>query len=291
MAVAAPADRRLRRAQVRPATRRARFRPSGPLVVRLVLLLALAGGVVFATQRVLSSAALTITRITVSGNSRMSRGEVLSLLDGLSGQPMLTVDLGAWRERLLRSPWVADAALRRVLPGTIAVAISERQPLAVGRVGDELYLLDQRGAVIDAFGPNYAEFDLPIVSGVAAASAHGGPRIDEARAGLAVRLLASLQRHPDLAARLSEIDVSDLHDAAVLLKGDTALVRVGDEQFADRIQSYVDLAPALRARVPEIDYVDVRFDERVYVRPQGAAPAAVVARAEPGRPQTDGRRR
>jgi hypothetical protein len=33
------------------------------------------------------------------------------------------------------------------------------------------------------------------------------------------------------------------------------------------VQSYVDLAPALRKSVPEIDYVDLRFDERLYVRP------------------------
>jgi cell division septal protein FtsQ len=53
----------------------------------------------------------------------------------------------------------------------------------------------------------------------------------------------------------------------VILKGDTALVRVGDERFTDRIQSYVDLMPTLRERVPNIDYVDLRFDDRVYVRP------------------------
>jgi hypothetical protein len=29
----------------------------------------------------------------------------------------------------------------------------------------------------------------------------------------------------------------------------------------------VDLAPALRKSVPDIDYVDLRFDERLYVRP------------------------
>jgi cell division septal protein FtsQ len=70
------------------------------------------------------------------------------------------------------------------------------------------------------------------------------------------------------------VDVSDVRDAVLLLKGDTALVRVGDERFLERLQSYVDLAPALRDSVPEIDYVDLRFDERVYVRPQGSEPRA-----------------
>ena len=53
-----------------------------------------------------------------------------------------------------------------------------------------------------------------------------------------------------------------------MLKDDTALVHIGDEQFVERLQSYLDLVPALRERVPEIDYVDLRFDERVYVRPR-----------------------
>ena len=56
----------------------------------------------------------------------------------------------------------------------------------------------------------------------------------------------------------------------IVLKDDTALVRVGDDHFVERLQSYVDLAPALKERIPNIDYVDLRFDERVYVRPLGA---------------------
>ena len=43
--------------------------------------------------------------------------------------------------------------------------------------------------------------------------------------------------------------------------------RTRDNGASLEMQSYVDLAPALRDRVPEIDYVDLRFDERVYVRP------------------------
>jgi cell division septal protein FtsQ len=53
----------------------------------------------------------------------------------------------------------------------------------------------------------------------------------------------------------------------VLLDGDPTLIRLGNERFVERLQSYFELAPALRERVPVIDYVDLRFDERVYVRP------------------------
>ena len=43
--------------------------------------------------------------------------------------------------------------------------------MGIGRIGDGLYLIDQRGAIIDEFGPNYAEFDLPIIDGLAAGAA------------------------------------------------------------------------------------------------------------------------
>lgn len=267
--VAAPADKRFRRSHVSP-TRRASLRAVWPRLARIaagsVLLVA---GLYYGIDRVLSADSLTISNITVSGNSRMSRGEVVTLLDGLRGESMLSADLDAWRRKLLESPWVAEATIRRVFPGTLAVAVSERQPLGIARITDRLYLVDRRGMVIDEFGPNYAELDLPIIDGLAPLRPPDGSHADDARTALAGRLLSDLARRPDLARRVSQIDVSDPHDAAVILKDDTALVRVGEENFVDRLQSYLDLASALRERIPDIDYVDLRFDERVYVRPQG----------------------
>jgi cell division protein FtsQ len=271
MRVAAPADKRFRRARVTPARRSRFLQFTWIKAARAAVLLALGLYVVYhVTVLVLNAQALTITRISVSGNSRMSRGEVVALLDGLRGTNMVTADLESWRQKLLGSPWVAEAAIRRVLPGTVAVAISERQPMGIGRVGNDLYLIDDRGGIIDQFGPNYAEFDLPIIDGLAAPPRDNGPLIDEVRAGFAAHVLASLQAHPNLAKRVSELDVRDARDAVLVLKGDTTLVRLGNEQFAERLQSYLDLAPALRERVAGIDYVDLRFDERVYVRPQGS---------------------
>jgi cell division septal protein FtsQ len=271
MAVAAPAaDKRFRRAHVKPARRRS-WRERWPLIARVVVVLSIVGyGGYRAADAAFSSDALTVSRITVAGNSRMSRGEVLAMLDGLRGTNLLTADLDGWRRKLLAAPWVADAAMRRVFPGTVAVVVSERQPLGIGRINDSLYLIDQRATIIDEYGPNYAELDLPIIDGLAASSADG-LLVDESRAALAGRLLTDLQHRPDLGKRVSQIDVTDLHDVVVILKGDTTLVRIGDEHFTDRIQTYLDLAPALRERVPVIDYVDLRFDERVYVRPVGGS--------------------
>jgi len=267
--VAAPSDKRFRRAHVSPARRHALRLSRGTLIRVAVAVVVAVFSVYESVAFVFTTGALKVTRISVDGNQRMSRGEVLSRLEGLEGAHMLTVDLEAWRDKLRGAPWVADATLRRVFPRTIMVVIAEREPMGIGRLNDRLMLVDPEGTIIDEFGPNYATLDLPIIDGLAA----GGPTlVDGERAILASRLIAGLQQRPELARMVSQIDVSDARDAAVLLKNDTAVLKVGHEKFAERLQSYLELAPTLRERVEGIDYVDLRFDKRVYVRPRERRP-------------------
>ena len=269
MSVRAHSEKNFRRAKVKPVKRRGL---RGWISWRLVGIAAAGTAVAYAGYRaldlVLTAPALAIHRVTVRGNVQLSTGEIHALLDGLPGTSILTADLAAYRRRLLASPWVDDVAIRRLLPSTIEVFVSERRPIGLSRLGGHLYLVDRRGTIIDEFGPQYSEFDLPIIDGLVRAPGTQSA-IDEARAELAGRVIEALAAQGGLARRVSQIDVSDVHDAVVLLDDDPALLHLGDEQFAERLQYYVELAPALRERVRDMDYVDLRFGQRVYVRPAG----------------------
>jgi cell division protein FtsQ len=269
MTVKAATEKNFRRARVKPAKRKAGAHAwMSWRAARIAIGALLVGYAVYrAFALVLSASTLQVRRIAVHGNVRLSAGEVQTLVDGLRGTNILTANLASYRRRLLDSPWVADVALRRVLPSTVEVFVSERRPMGLSRMGSQLYLVDRSGTVIDEFGPRYAEFDLPIVDGLVRPPSSGEPSIDERRAELAGRVIEALAQRQALARRLSQIDVRDLHDAVVLLEGDRALLHLGDDKFLERLQSYVDVAPALRERVPDIDYVDLRFDQRLYVRP------------------------
>jgi cell division septal protein FtsQ len=279
MPVTAPADRRFRRAHLKPGRKRAGWAKWRWRAAALAVVLGLAG---YATHRVLlgivEMPVFRVQRIVIHGNRRLSNGEVLALLDGLRGQSLLSVDLGHWRDAVLSSPWVAEALLRRTLPSTVDVSVEERNPLGIGRLNGALYLIDDSGLVIDEYGPNYADLDLPIIDGLSTAPGDASP--DAARAALARKLLDAL-RVRNMAARVSQIDVSDARNAVVLLDGDPTLIRLGDDHFVERLQSYVDLAPALRERVSGIDYVDMRFDERVYVRPAPPSDATSLKTSAP----------
>jgi cell division protein FtsQ len=224
---------------------------------------------------------LRVGRVVVHGNLHLSTGEVLSLLDGLLGDSMLRTDLEAWRQRLRQSPWVAEATLSRALPDGIEVTVVERQPLAVGRLGQQLVLVDRDGVVIDEYGPRYAMFDLPIVDGLAQPAGVPGTPLQGPRASLTARFLADLAGDRGLLAVVSQVDVSDPHNLVVWLEGDHARLLLGDRDFRSRLTSYLDLRPSLLARVSEMDYVDLRFGTRVFVRPAGAPDASGARRAAP----------
>jgi cell division protein FtsQ len=284
--VAAPADKRFRRAHTKPGRRRGHWRAvTGRAVQSVLTALALGYGSYRMSLIVARAHALRVERIAVRGNERLSKDDVLAALNGLVGESLVWTDLEAWRQKLLRSPWIRDAAMRRALPSTVEVVVAERTPVAVGRIRGELYLIDESGVIIDRYAPQYADFDLPIVDGLSSRSGDASTA-DPARAELAARVIAALGAKPQIASRLSQVDVSDLHDATVILNGDTAVIQLGEDQFLARLQSYLDLAGALRERVADIDYVDLRFDDRIYVRPAAGQSAR---RAKPAS-KTDERR-
>ena len=265
---AALTDKRFKRAHVKPARRRSTASRRAWLAVRIILVGSL---LLYATYHgvtlIAAAPSLQIDHMVVRGHERLAAGEVLALVGGLRGQNILAVQLDGWQEKLLSSPWVERATIRRVLPSTVEVNIRERRPMGIGRIGVALYLVDGSGVIIDEYGPLYADIDLPIIDGLAASPQDGGSMVDVARAEFASAVIGALAARPEILQRVSQLDVSNLHDAVVILDNDAALLRLGESDFAARLQQYIDLAPALRERVTAIDYVDLRFDERLYVRP------------------------
>jgi cell division septal protein FtsQ len=216
-------------------------------------------------ELVLAAPFLVVREIVVRGNDQLSEGEVLAFMSGLRGENILTLDLDAHRRRLVTSRWLRAGTLRRILPSTVEILVDERRPVALARFDGLLYLIDERGTVLDLHGPRFAEFDMPIIDGLGWPET-SGTVVDPVRMELLIRLLERLKTAPEVFGEVSQIDVTNPYDAVVLLNDDPALLHLGSDMFLERLRSYAELAPALRARVADIDYVDLRFDQRVFVK-------------------------
>lgn len=263
---ASVADKRFRRPDVRPG----RSRRFSQLMIRLLgaglALVALMALGALMSVRVVGARLLAVDNVAVQGNRRLSITEINVLLDSVRGQSLLLVDLQQFRARLLDSPWVASVTVRRLLPSTLEVRIVEREPVAIARLSQQLYLVDDSGVIIDEYGPQHADLDLPIVDGMAAIDARGGSRIDPVRARLVARFLGTLSARQELLRSVSQVDVSRDANVAVLLDGDSTLLYLGDDQFVERLRTYLEIRPTLAERMNDVDYVDLRFGQRVFLK-------------------------
>jgi cell division protein FtsQ len=91
---------------------------------------------------------LRLKEITIEGNNRISRSEVLAVA-GLGHETnILSVDIGRVNRRLTGHPWIEQSTVKRLLPDGICIVIRERNPLALVRL-DRLYYLDEKGKIFD----------------------------------------------------------------------------------------------------------------------------------------------
>lgn len=99
-------------------------------------------------QSITAAAGFSIEDVKISGNAETSEIDILQLL-GLDGTTSLVaIDIEAARRKLVELPWVDDAEIRKVYPGTVEVKLRERQAYAIWQHGTELSLIEKSGSVI-----------------------------------------------------------------------------------------------------------------------------------------------
>jgi len=80
-------------------------------------------------------------RVEVTGETHLSRAEVLRMARVDRGTNLFWFRAGVVETRLLRSPWIAEAIVTRSLPSTLRIAIRERRAVAQVRARPHLFLV------------------------------------------------------------------------------------------------------------------------------------------------------
>jgi cell division protein FtsQ len=216
-------------------------------------------GIFLLTERFAIHSRFRIASIEVKGNNFLSEGEVREMLGPAMGGNLISADLEGLRSNLAASPWVGGAVLRRKLPGTLLVDVTERLPIALAEA-DRLYVMDATGELIDLLGPRTASFDLPVIRGLAGVSV-------EVRRDRARRANALLDDLGELSTEVSEISVDRAGDLLVVLRGDGSVLKLAEPPYRKRVVSFLALRQKLRERCPDAEYFDLRFKDRIYAKP------------------------
>jgi cell division protein FtsQ len=211
--------------------------------------------------------------IQITGNSHLSRAQLLTVFGGDVDRNILTVPLAERRAELERLPWVEHATVMRLLPNHFRVAIAERKPVAFVRQGSTIGLVDANGVLLDMApdedAPEQPHYSFPVVTGI---SAQDPLSVRAARMKLYARFTADLG---DQTKKVSEVDLSNPEDVKALIPdaGSDILVHFGDDKFLHRFEVYEKNLPGWRKDFPKMASADMRYQNQVVIEMQ---PGAVV---------------
>ena len=241
------------------------LKSAGLVLVGLTVLCAVSLGLVVSYQALLVSPFFALKNLSVSGQERLGREEVLRLAGIAPGMNLLKVNPKAVIQRLESSPWVEKAQLRRVLPDELRIHVQERRPWALLN-SDGLWYLDRLGRPIKRIEAG-EEFNLPVVSGLtqeSAQTAQGRQDLSEA-----MEILSRLSRPgaPLILDQVSEIRYQLGSGATVLPVSPGPKVILGRGRMGLKMEHWQKVLADLRGKgmVSQVEYIDLRLGDKAFV--------------------------
>ena len=109
-----------------------------------------------------------IENIHITGNNILTKEDVLSSFQDLKNKNIFNIDLLQIHKILLLNKWIKDLEIKRILPNTIKIKITEQKAIAIWQTKSGNKLITQKGNVILVKKVNDFKNQLPIMNGAEA---------------------------------------------------------------------------------------------------------------------------
>ncbi|HEY6138996.1 MAG TPA: FtsQ-type POTRA domain-containing protein [Thermoanaerobaculia bacterium] len=224
------------------------------LIVAAIILGALA-----AYRHTQSGAQFAVKTIEIDGAAHTPRAALDAITQQYRGMNLFKLDIARVRRDIGALAWVRRVDIEAKIPDTLRIKIAERTPVALVLSDGPVHYVDDDGVTFAELSPAVGDNDLPIIS-----NARGS---ELARC---VALLRDLRaRDPQLYARVSEIRPIAPRGFSIFDRELGAFVYAdGDELSAKWRDLYAVVA---NEKLGRIEYVDLRFADRIIVKTWSAA--------------------
>ena len=220
-----------------------------------VLIAGLVIGAFWAYRQTQSDARFAVKTIEVAGAMHTPRAALDDLTRSYQGLNLFQIDIARVQRDLGGLGWVSRIDIEKKLPDTLRIKITERKPVALVRSGERLLYVDEQGIGFAELSPRVGDDDLPIISDAAGAELTR-----------TVTLLRTLQaRDRELYSRISEVWPIAPRGFALYDRDLGAVVYANAEDISAKYRSLYAVLEA--EKKPEIEYADLRFADRVVIKP------------------------
>ena len=205
------------------------------------------------------------------------------------GENLMALDLGSVRRNLKLVSSIGSVSVERVLPGTLRIRVTERQPVAQvdvprrgpdGGIAVTVLQLDANGYVMQPLDPRqYAvplaqiRNQLPVITGLNVYRLGPGQRVEAPQVLAALQLLAAFNRSAMVGmANLQRIDVSS-PGVVVATTGRGAEITFGLDNLDQQLQRWREIYDLGQRMNKVIASLDLAVSNNVPVRWTEAVPA------------------
>lgn len=231
----------------RPLRRR---RSPRRLLKGLAFLLICGGLVAF----IVYSPLFTLQRVRLQGNTYITETDILTSGRLHKGQPLFQLETSEVTQNLLRDLRIESAVVRRRLPDTLEVEITERTPVATVACDYGYLDLDRQGKVIGSY-KSLRKMPIPMITGVKMHDMYIGDDNKDTRVAKVLELLASLNQ--EAINSLSEISVAN-PEAVTAYTNQSVQIRLGNferwEEKAEQTKEFLHNLPNSRHQIEFVDF-------------------------------------
>ncbi|MEJ1161565.1 cell division protein FtsQ/DivIB [Prosthecomicrobium sp. N25] len=207
-------------------------------------------------DEVTAAAGFAVSQIEIRGLAESDSTEIVDRIDVTETSSLLMLDAEKARSRIAEIPWLADVTVKKVYPAKIVVSLRERKPYALWQDDGRIKVVDQTGAVMsEVLQASHA--DLPLVVGQGA----------NTRAAEAIALIKSA---PSLRSKIrAAVLVAERRWNLVTVDG--VEIRLPEENPAPALGEMAKLQETKKLLERDIDAVDLRTPDRLYIKLSDAA--------------------
>ncbi len=221
----------------------------------------------WAYNRTQSDARFAVKTIQVSGVVHAPQDAVRAITSAYAGTNLFKLDIARLQESLRANPWIVRVDVEKKLPDTLRIHVVERTPSAIVRVGKGLRYADDNGVPFADLSSSVGDPDLPVIDAS-----------DPLALQRCVQLVRDLrQRDPELYARISEIRPLPPHAFAIFDRDLGTVVYADASDLTAKWRTLYSIASAERYGKGDIEYADLRFADRVVVKPVHPNPTSAVS--------------
>ncbi len=203
---------------------------------------------------------LTVEKIVVRGNQVLSEEEIKKIAGLREDVSILEIDTSRVYHRLLGSPWIKEAVVRKELPERLIIWLEEATPEAIINRDGRLFLIDDQGVLLEELRKD-SHLMLPVIE----IDYRNTELIKEAL--LLIRALKESNMAP--ASGSLYLTGSRKEDLTIVLRKDSSkdlFIKVGYGKYNEKLKRLLDFAPSIKEKGLRPSVIDLRFEDRVIVK-------------------------